>query len=107
MRFISEDTGFALESNKKEMWFNRDGKEVCGENEKFFAKTIEENGRSSYYVRTHDSLLFDPIGTHSMKKNMDVTMNKVSKGTFDFYMMYLNTKNNQYLTRAERGFLNE
>jgi len=38
-------------------------------------------------------------------KYLDTKMRRVSKTTFDYYMIYLKTKNSIYLTRAQRSFL--
>lgn len=105
MKFICKDD--VISDNKKEIWFNINGKEISGDNEKFFSKTIEQEGRLYYYVRTHDNNLYDPTGMYSKRGSIPLVMTKVSKGTFDFYMLYLTTKNSLYFTRAERGFLND
>ena len=41
------------------------------------------------------------------EKYLDTKLKKVSKDTFDFYMIYLQTNNSIYLTRANRRFINE
>lgn len=91
----------------EEEWFNKDGKEIFGENERFYAKSITKNGRPSYYIRVFQNTPFDPIGIYGRReREVGVEMKKVSKTTFDYYMLYLVTKNSLYMTRAQRGLHN-
>jgi spore coat polysaccharide biosynthesis predicted glycosyltransferase SpsG len=74
-----------------------------------YAKIITTgDGNKSYFARTHQSSLFDPNGPYGKReKYLETKINKVSKATFDFYMTYLKTNNSIYLTKAQRGFLND
>jgi hypothetical protein len=48
------------------------------------------------------------MGPYSRRgRTLDTKMKRVSKNTFDFYMTYLKTNNSIYLTKAQRGFLND
>ena len=106
MNFIDPKESYYIPSDKMEFWFNKNGEEISSENEKFYAKIIEKNNSRAYYIRTYDGAIYDPLGMFSRRESLDIVMTKVSKSTFDFYMMYLRTNNNIFLTRAERGFLN-
>jgi hypothetical protein len=88
--------------------FNKDGKEVSNENEIVFAKIILQDKTDYYYVRMQeDGMICDPLKARIRSKRTDIVkMKKVTKDIFDFYMMYLNTKNNIYIVRAQRGFIN-
>ena len=106
MQYISENDPRILEGKKEEDYFNKNGEKVSNEKDFFFTKTIGNNRSLSYYIREHEGILFDPTGVNSYRvKFVDTKMRKVSKTTFDFYMIYLKTKNNIYLTRAQRSFL--
>ena len=106
MKYISEDDPRVIEQESTTMSFNKQGEKVSSEKEEFFAKIIGNNRSQFYYIRTHEGILFDPSGMNSYRvKFVDTKMRKVSKVTFDFYMIYLKTKNNIYLTRAQRSFL--
>ena len=106
MKYISEDDPRVVEPGNTTISFNKQGEKVSSEKEEFFAKMIVNNSSQSYYIRTHEGILFDPGGMNSYRvKFVDTKMRKVSKVTFDFYMIYLKTKNNIYLTRAQRSFL--
>jgi hypothetical protein len=108
MQYISDSDGEANTTNTftVEHVFNKHGERISNEKENFFAKIIGNDRNSYYYIRTHEGILFDPAGMNSYRvKFVDTKMKKVSKSTFDFYMIYLKTKNNIYLTRAQRSFL--
>ncbi len=63
---------------------------------------------SSYHVKVFQNALYDPLGPYGRReKYLETSFKKVSKNTFDFYMMYLKTNNSIYLTKAQRGFLND
>lgn len=76
-----------------------------------FAKSLDyEDGNSFYYVLVYDGLLFDPMGPNAKTKTsrrLETKMKRVSKHTFDMYVTYLKTNNSVYLTKAQRGFLND
>ena len=110
-RFISDPEQQDLYDEQEcEQFFNKNGEIKVEKKESFFAKIIEKvvgnNPSTCYYIRVHDSTLFDPTGTNSFRvKYLDTKMRRVSKTTFDYYMIYLKTKNSIYLTRAQRSFL--
>ncbi len=88
--------------------FNKNAQKIDGPNEKTYAKIIEKQGRSSYYIRVHQSVPLDPMGAYGKRdKFVETKMKPVSKSTFDFYMLYLKTKNSIYMTKARRGFTND
>jgi len=95
-------------SNKIEIVFNKDGQISTDTNEKKYAKVIGKNNADTYYIRTHLNVPYDPLGPYGHRENyVETKLKKVSKNTFDFYMMYLKTNNSLYLTKASRGFLND
>lgn len=105
MQFISENENI-IQEERSEKLFNKNGEEISSQKEDFFAKIIGNERSQLYYIRVHESILFDPNGMNSYRvKFLDTKMRKVSKLTFDYYMIYLKTRNNIYLTRAQRSFL--
>ena len=106
MKFIKDSY---IEKPKLEIAFNRYGQTVTKETkEKSYAKVIGKSGDESYYIRVHEGVPYDPLGPFGKRENyIETKMKKVSKNTFDFYMMYLKTNNSIYMTKAQRGFLNE
>jgi hypothetical protein len=76
-----------------------------------YAKIIQTNASDSkenYYIRVHQGALFDPSGPYGKRDRvLDTQMKRVSKNTFDMYVTYLKTNNSIYLTKAQRGFLND
>ena len=103
-----QDPNLLPEEKHDTIWFNKDGKEVTNENEIIFAKMVFQDNTDYYYVRMQDDgMICDPLRSRIRSKRTEtVNMKKVSKAIFDFYMMYLHTKNNIYIIRAQRGFIN-
>ena len=99
MKYISE--GYIEKNNSQITLFDRTGNSI--EDEKKYV--------ISYYakvIRTHQSSLFDPNGPYGKRERfVDTKIKRISKATFDFYMTYLKTNNSIYLTKAQRGFLND
>ena len=103
-----------LELAKKEILFDRTGSPEINEKEKTFAKVIETTDdkaggvHKKYYIRTHESLPYDPHGMHSHRDRwLNTAMKSVKKETFDFYMLFLKTRNSLYMTRTQRSFIND
>lgn len=78
-------------------------------NKDCYAKVVYvDNKEYSHHIKVLDSTLYDPLGTYSnRRKYLQAIFKKVSKATFDFYIMYLKTNNSLYFTKAQRGFLND
>ena len=92
----------------KETNFNKKGLQVAAAQEKIFAKIVYSEATPQYLINTYNNQIYDPIGLNSNReKYLDTKLKKVSKDTFDFYLIYLQTNNSIYLTRANRRFINE
>ena len=88
--------------------YGRHGDEVLGKKEKDIAKAIHKTSSISYHIQTYEGAPYDPNGMYSHREdNIELKYKKVSKNTFDFYMLFLKTKNSLYLTRSQRSFLND
>lgn len=74
-----------------------------------YGKIVYVNNKEhSHHAKVLESNLYDPMGTYSSRRRyLESSFKRVSKSTFDFYMMYLKTNNSIYLTKAQRGFLND
>tara|TARA_R110002020_G_scaffold103752_24_gene243276 strand:- start:15026 stop:15349 length:324 start_codon:yes stop_codon:yes gene_type:complete len=107
MRFIERED--QIPNNKSETLFDKRGEKVLSEKEKVFAKVLSKGGgKPTYFVLTYENNPFDPWGMYKNKSNdIKTNMKSVSKGTFDFYMLFLKTRNSLYLTRANRSFIND
>ena len=93
-----------------EAHFDKNGSNLEKVNSKdAYGKIVYVNGNpKSHHVRVLESNLYDPMGTYSSRrKYLQSSFKRVSKNTFDFYMLYLKTNNSIYLTKAQRGFLND
>jgi hypothetical protein len=107
MKFV-EESGFQ-KPECKESAFDKRGAEVTGKKEIVFSKKINvSDGKSKYYLLTYQSLPLDPWGMYKGREStLDTKMKSVSKQTFDYYMLFLKTRNSLYLTRAQRSFTND
>ena len=110
MKYIGE--GYIVQNNSQIMLFDRTGNSIDDEKKyaiSYYAKIIRtERGEETYFARIHQSTLFDPNGPYGKRERfVDTKIKRVSKSTFDFYMTYLKTNNSIYLTKAQRGFLND
>lgn len=92
-----------------ETYFGRIGQEVKSlKKEGFYGRIFVQNGVEYYYIRTYQNAPYDPLGPYSRRFIYnDTVMKQVSKDTFDFYMLYLRSNNNIYLTKAQRGKMND
>tara|TARA_R100000742_G_C4276792_1_gene98115 strand:- start:1269 stop:1598 length:330 start_codon:yes stop_codon:yes gene_type:complete len=109
MKYIQNHTDFS-ETNKQAILFNKEGEATKVKNkEKIYARSVVKNKNELYYIRVHQNSPFDPMGTYGKRNSawVETKMQQVSKATFDFYMMYLRTKNSLYMTRARRGLTND
>lgn len=103
-----DQSDFKVADDKEEMLFNRNGVKTTNTKEKIYTKVIANNDALSYYIKTYQNSPFDPLGSYAKRENyVETKFKKVSKNTFDFYMMYLKTNNSIYMTRAQRSFIND
>ena len=113
-RYLDPNTDKFLNQDKKfETLFGRHGEPVLNKKETPMSKKIvdtfgDKEVKESFYAQTFQGGLYDPNGMYSHRESsIELKMSRVTKNTFDFYMLYLKTKNSLYLTRAQRSFLND
>jgi hypothetical protein len=88
--------------------YDRNGSPVINDNEAVYAEELTQNNKSYYQIKTYQNVPFDPQGQFSHReKHLETSMKKVSKETFDYYMLFLKTRNGLYMTRAQRSFIND
>lgn len=98
-------------TNTEEL-YNKYGESPSSSKDKVFAKfnkIIFANGdiQKKYHILMYNNSPYDPNGTDSHRESTLSTMLKsVSQDTFDYYVLYLKTKNGLYMTRAQRSFIN-
>ena len=110
MRFVNGN--FIPADEKTIVLFDKTGNVLHDEEKhklQHYAKLVQSaEGKETYYIRIYQSTPFDPMGPYGRReRNLDTDIKRVSKNTFDFYMTYLKTNNSIYLTKAQRGFLND
>jgi len=111
-RFIGKE-GFIDSQSVDKIFFDKTGTPLDAEGLQkvvHYAKAIDnvDLGRSTYYICTYLGTPLDPTGPYGRReRTLDTKMKRVSKNTFDLYMTYLKTNNSIYLTKAQRGMLND
>jgi len=107
MKFI--DSGDIEPDSLEEYLFDKKGTHVLSSKETAFAKVIKSEGKNDrHFILVHDSTPHDPWGMYkNRERSVRMDMKRVSKETFDFYMLFLKTRNSLYMTRAQRSFIND
>lgn len=91
--------------------FNVKGSITQDQNEKVWAKSVDielgqDKIQKQYYIRVYNNVPLDPLGPESRRDIWQRTeLKSVSAKTFDYYVMYLRSKNNLYMTRTQRSFI--
>lgn len=69
-----------------------------------YAKKIylEKSRQYYYYIAEYRHRLYNPYDKVKLVKNHSITMLKVSKNKYDYYLNFLKTGQHNYLLRAER-----
>lgn len=107
MKYINETKDITNENKQSETNFNRNGL-VANSKDKVYAKSVSSEKEQHYYIKTYQNQPFDPMGANATRERyLETKMKRVSKDTFDFYLIYLQTNNSIYLTRTNRRFINE
>jgi hypothetical protein len=112
MKYVDDAEQGHSDSHVVERLFDRTGEPVINKKEKSYAKVIKTTSRSGryehHYIRTYQSAPYDPWGMHSHREDyVETKLQKVQAETFNFYMMFLKTRNMLYMTRAQRSFIND
>ena len=113
MKYVNNtDSEAPTDTKVDETLFDKTGSIVIGKKEKSYAKKISttKNNELSerYYLKSHENVPYDPWGMYAHRANyLETKFKAVSKSTFDYYMMYLKTRNAIYMTRSQRSFIND
>lgn len=110
MKYVGE--GYTDAKETTTLLFDRTGDQLDEERRHrvpAYAKLFtNSDNKNTYYILIHQGVPLDPMGPYGRRERaLDTQFRKVSKGTFDFYLTYLKTNNSIYLTKAQRGFLND
>lgn len=113
MKFINSSDNIENIDYKEisEINLNKLGRPVEIDSEKIFAKTIinVDNNKQQikYAILTLNNQPYDPYGIDGHREpNLTLTLKQVSNQTYNYYVSYLKTKNQLYLTRSQRSFIN-
>lgn len=112
MKYVDDADKAKEDIHIKETLFDRVGGVIIHAKEKSFAKVVCTTSRDrrseTYHIKVHEGVPYDPWGMHSHRENyLEARLKKVAKETFDYYMMFLKTRNLLYMTRAQRSFIND
>lgn len=92
--------------------FNKSGTNISNGGERAFAKALtidmgKGKDQVKYFICTHNNAPYDPNGPDSHREIwLHTELKSVSQQTFDFYVLYLKTKNSLYMTKTQRSFIN-
>jgi hypothetical protein len=111
MKFVESTSKEDFIPEKFEQTYNRSG-QLSENKEKVFARYTEVNlskgeKQQRYFIMTHNNIPYDPYGIDSHReRNLRTSLKTVSRQTFDYYILYLQTRNLLYMTRTQRSFIN-
>jgi hypothetical protein len=110
MKFVDSYVKKDFQAQTTEQLYNKSG-ELCSDSEKVFAKVVEintsNNKQIKYLIATNNNIPYDPNGIDSHREsNLTINLKSVSKSVFDYYVLYLRTKNSLYMTRTQRSYIN-
>lgn len=98
--------------SKTEETYNKLGRISESEKEKVFAIYTEadigkDQLQKTYSIITQNNSPYDPYGIDSHREStLSLKLKRVAKQTFDYYILYLQTRNSLYMTRAQRSYIN-
>jgi hypothetical protein len=113
MKYIEHPSSSEVLTEKLELMFNKNGKQVSSEDTAtIYAKHIklkflDGSVQQKFLALCKRYELYDPSGMDSHReKNLELELREVNQSVFDMYLMYLNTKNSLYFTKANRSLIN-
>lgn len=107
MKYI-DDHGQMPKATSSEKLYDKRGNPVISARELVFAKENVSSSQTKYSIKIHKNVPYDPWGMYAHRENyLETKFKAVSKSTFDYYMMYLKTRNAIYMTRSQRSFIND
>lgn len=112
MKFIANSDEAVLQKNLSRIMYDKRGNETNEESlavSQCLCEILPDGSETkTYYIFTLNGNLYNPIGVDSsQKRRTTMSLKKVDQQTFDYYMMYIQTNNSLYLTRAQRRFIND
>lgn len=84
--------------------YNINGEEVDGSKEISIAEHRDVSGIEKCFIATYNHEPFNPAGSYS-RKIKDTVLKSVDKDLFNYYILFLQTRNLDYLHRVRRGLL--
>lgn len=113
MKFI-ESYLDATPANKSssQLLLDDKGNVVKDDKQRVWAKNVvidlgQDQFQHQFFIRTYNNIPLDPMGPEAGRDIWRRTeLKSVSQKTFDYYVLYLKSKNGLYMTRAQRSFIN-
>lgn len=110
MKFVEQFKKEDFVKESESIMIDRTGKNTSDEKQ-VFAKSVAINlgdtNQMKYFIKTHNNVPYDPNGPYSHRETyLRTELKNVSKETFENYITYLKTKNQLYMTRAQRSYIN-
>tara|TARA_A100001201_G_scaffold141405_1_gene136746 strand:- start:1048 stop:1374 length:327 start_codon:yes stop_codon:yes gene_type:complete len=108
MKYLDPNANAKLSNGEVIQKYDRNGEPVLNAKELDVAKIVKTKNNETTYLKIHNNVPYDPKGMYSHREQaIDLKYKKVSRETFDYYMLYLKTKNSLYMTRTQRSFIND
>ena len=108
MRYLDPNVNKFYKDSPQEQLYDSSGNLTITSKEMAYAKKVTTDNSLLYFIRVYDNVPFDPSGMFANReKYLDTKFKRVTKETFDFYMLFLKTNNSLYLTKAQRSYLND
>ena len=92
--------------------FDKYGDPISDSDVKSFAEIINVDigkgqNQRKYAIMTFNNVPYDPIGIDSHRESkLRLELKATSKETFEYYLLYLRSRNGLYFTRSQRSFIN-
>jgi hypothetical protein len=112
MKFIQSHLDVENNKTSTQNLFDDKGNPLNDEKDRVWAKNLvidlgHNQHQHQYFIRTYNNIPLDPMGPEAGRDIWRRTeLKSVSQKTFDYYMLYLRSKNGLYMTRAQRSFIN-
>jgi hypothetical protein len=88
--------------------YDINGEEIDTTRELSFAEVRNNNDVTQYLISTYRYEPFNPTGTDAHKTGgSDTTLQQVPESLFNFYVLFLRTKNLAYFHKVRRGMLDK
>jgi hypothetical protein len=113
MKFINSTDNVDNIDKKEvvEISINKIGRPISEDSERVYAKmkTISNGtvASNTFQVLTHRNAIYDPYGIDSNReKVLELNLKTTNAETYNYFLMFLRTRNQAYMAKAQRSYIN-